>query len=366
MADTTRTDFLTLHELVRAARQRLDARAWDYLVGGADTETTVHRNRLALDTIGLRPRVLRDVSSIDSKARFLGRPARMPVLLAPIGGLESFDPEGALAVARAAGRFGLPMMLSSVSTWGQREVRAAASDTLVFQLYVRGGEHSIERAVESAIEVGMQAFCFTVDSAVYSRRERDIVRRFDKPWRAGVNADSQRQQAALSWDDIARVRSRYDIPIMLKGIATAEDARIALDHGVAAVYVSNHGGRQLDHGLGTLDVLPEVVEAVAGRARVIVDGGISRGTDIVKALALGADFVGIGRLLCYGLGAAGENGLVRLLELLEEELRVAMGLLGVTHLGEIGRSHVRTGLPPAGASSVLGAFPLLDTGPDTA
>ncbi len=359
MTRDPREEFLTLHEFVAAAHARLDANGWGYLVGGTETETTVRRNRLALDAIGLRPRVLRDVSDTDAGAAFLKRPVRLPVLLAPVGGLETFEPEGALTVARAAGEFGVPMMVSSVSKRTKAELRAATAAPLVFQLYVRGFGRFIEDEVEATLAAGMDAFCITVDSARYSRRERDIAGRFAKPWRADVQGEARHAQAALNWKDVERIRRAYDVHLMLKGIATPEDAAMAVDHGVDTVYVSNHGGRQLDHGLGALEVLPGIVEAVAGRARIIVDGGICRGTDIIKALALGADTVGIGRLYCYAMAAAGAPGIVRMLELLEEELATSLGLLGVTRLAELNPGYLRHGAPPTVQPSALSAFPLI-------
>jgi glycolate oxidase len=364
MEGNLREEFLTLHEFVAAARARLDANGWSYLVGGTETETTLRRNRLALDSIALRPRVLRDVSQIDASAEFLGKPVRLPVLLAPVGGLELFHPDAALAVARAAGEFGVPMMLSSVSPRSKAEIRAATQAPLAFQLYVRGGGRFIENEVEQTIDAGMEAFCLTVDTAHYSRRERDIAQRFTKPWRAEVDAEARRAQAALSWADVARIRRAFDIPLILKGIMAPEDARIAVDHGVDVVYVSNHGGRQLDHGLGAIEALPAIAEAVDGRARLFVDGGICRGTDIVKALALGAEAVGIGRLYCYALAAAGAPGIVRMLEILEEELTIALGLLGVTRLSRLGPGYVQPGAPAVNDPGPFSAFPLLGPGGD--
>ena len=354
-----RTEFLTLHEFVAAARERIDASGWDYLVGGTETETTVARNRAALDAIALRPRVLVDVSEIDPAADFFGAPVRLPVLLAPVGGLETFDPGGVVAAAEGAGAFGVPIMASSVSKRSKSEVREATRAPATFQLYVRRPGRFIEDEIEVAAAAGLDAFCLTVDSAFYSRRERDIVRRFDKPWRRGVDTVAVRAQAALSWADVERALKTCPMPLILKGIMTAEDARIAAGLGVGAIYVSNHGGRQLDHGLGAMDVLPEIVEAVGGRARVIVDGGFCRGTDIVKAMALGAHSVGLGRLYCYGLAAAGPAGIVRLLEVLEEEVRSALGLVGVTRFAELTPNHVRRGAPLVAQPHVHSAFPLL-------
>jgi isopentenyl diphosphate isomerase/L-lactate dehydrogenase-like FMN-dependent dehydrogenase len=350
--------FQTLHEIVRAARANLAPGPWDYLVGGTETETTVRRNRQALDSVAFRPRVLRDVSRVDVTGWWLGEPVRLPVMLAPIGSIESFAPGGAATAAKGAARFGVPQMLSSACNPGL-EATAQAADTLrIFQLYVRGDDVVVDDWVRRARDHGYRAFCLTVDSAYYSRRERDLARRFVKPWRAG--ATGLEYQRALSWDQVKRFKDVHpDLPLVLKGIATAEDADIACRHGVEIVYVSNHGGRQLDHGRGSLAVLPEVVRAVGGRARVWVDGGFVRGTDIVKGIALGAEVVGLGRIACMGLAAAGDSGLVRVLELLEEEVRVCLGLLGVTRFGELDASYLSPETPVAPAS-VVSAFPLLD------
>src|SRR5713226_5257303 len=286
------------------------------MVGGTETETTLRRNRAAIDAIAFRPRVLRDTSKVDSTSTFMGRPVRLPVMLAPVGSVESFTPGGGATSAKASGAFGVPHMLSSACNPGLEATAAAADNYRVFQLYVRGDDAFVDDHVKRARDHGYAVFCMAVDTAMYSRRERDLARRFVKPWR--LRATGQEFQAALSWDQVKRFKDRHDIPLVLKGIATGEDASIACDLGVDAVYVSNHGGRQLDHGRGSIEVLPEVVKAVAGRSAIIVDGGFMRGTDVLKAIALGAQIVGIGRLSCLGLAAAGEAGLVRALELLED------------------------------------------------
>ena len=360
MLSETSGDFLTLHELVKAARNKLPANIWDYLVGGADTETTVRRNRLALDSVAFRPRVLRDVSKIELTRELFGKTLRIPVVLAPVGSLESFDPGGGATVTKATTEFGVPMFLSSVSKPGIEETAEAAPGGFrVYQLYVRGDQAFVDEHLGRAVAAGYNALCITVDTAIYSRRERDISTRFAKPWRRGVVGMDY--QAALNWSHVKHIKETYKLPLILKGIATAEDAVIACDHGVDAVYVSNHGGRQLDHGRGTLDVLPEVVAAVKGRAAVIVDGGFSRGTDIMKAIALGADAVAIGRLYLYGLAAAGQAGVVRVLELLETELRVSMGLLGVDSFAKLDKSYLHAA-PPVYTPHVHSAFPLLEAG----
>lgn len=360
MTSEASNDFMVLHELVKAARGRLPKNTWDYLTGGAETETTLRRNRLALDSMALRPRVLRDVSRIDPTGELLGRRIRLPVALAPVGSLESFEAGGGATVAAAAGEFGVPMFLSSVTKPGLEASAHAAPDAFrIFQLYVRGDDAFVDDYARRAIDAGYRAFCFTVDTAIYSRRERDIASRFVKPWRSAATGFDF--QAGLSWKHVKRFKDKWNIPLILKGIATAEDAVIACDHGVEAVYVSNHGGRQLDHGRGSLDVLPEVVDAVRGRARVYVDGSFCRGTDIIKAIAMGADLVVVGRLYLYGLAAAGRTGVVRVLELLENEITTGLGLSGVTKFAELDKSFVHPA-PPVHLPHAHSAFPLMAEG----
>ncbi len=359
MASNLEDRFQTLSELVKAARLNLAPGPWDYLIGGAETETTLRRNRQALDSVAFRPRVLRNVSKVDTSSSFFGRPMRIPVMVAPVGSVESFTPGGGATVARATAEFGIAQMLSSVCNPGLEATAAAADNFRIFQLYVRGDDAWVDDHVRRAKDNGYAAFCLTVDTASYSRRERDLMRRFIKPWR--VRATGMDFQAALSWDHVKRFKDTHDIPLILKGIATAEDAELACAHGVDGVYVSNHGGRQLDHGRGTLDVLPEVVRAVAGRATIIVDGSFVRGTDIVKAITLGAHAVGIGRLACIGVAAAAEAGLVRVLEILEDEIRICLALLGADRLAALDASYLHPATPVV-RPHATSAFPLLEEG----
>jgi isopentenyl diphosphate isomerase/L-lactate dehydrogenase-like FMN-dependent dehydrogenase len=353
----TTADFQALHEVVAKARQNLNQNDWDYIVGGAETETTLRRNRLALDSIAFRPRVLRDVGKIDASVETFGRRLRLPVLLAPVGSLECFHDGAAASVVRAAREFGVAHMLSSVCQPGLEKVAEAAPDAVrFFQLYVRDDEAWVDDHVARAVDNGYRAFCLTVDTAIYSRRERDIAKRHIVSGRR--RASGREFQAALDWRTVKRIKSKFDIPLAIKGIATAEDARIALDHGVEWIYVSNHGGRQLDHGRGSMDVLPEIAEAVTGRAKIIVDGAFARGTDIVKAIAAGATLVGLGRMQCYALGAGGEPALMRMLELIEDEVQRCLGMLGVTRFADLDRSYLHPA-PPTTPPHVLSAFPLL-------
>lgn len=344
----------TLHEVVKHARANLDRNIWDYLRGGTESETTTKRNRLAFDRIAFRPRVLRDMRQIDTGGTFLGHACRLPVVLCPIGSLESFAEDGPRLAMRAAAAYGVPLFLSSVGTVPLEAV-GAIGGTKVFCLYKRGDDSWLDDVVGRAIDAGFDAFALTVDSAWYSRRERDIANRFVKPWRQVPGMDWQK---ALNWADVERFKKTYDIPLVLKGIATAEDARLAVEHGAEMIFVSNHGGRQLDHGRGALDMLPEVVDVVARRAAVAVDGGVTRGTDIVKARALGADVVGIGRLLCCGLAAGGATGVMRVLELLEEEARIALGLVGVSGFDQLEASHLHAA-EPVDIPHVWSQYPLL-------
>ncbi len=239
------------------------------------------------------------------------------------------------------------------------DVRAGTETHLIYQLYVRGDDEWIFECLDVARDLGYAALCLTVDTANYGRRERDLTKRFLPSARLGVVGD-RTFQAALGWETIARIRDRYQLPLMVKGIATAEDAEQSLALGLDAVYVSNHGGRQLDHGRGTIEMLPEVVAAVGGKCEIIIDGGFCRGTDMLKAIAMGADGVGIGKLYGLGLAAGGEAGVRRVLELLEAEILSAMALLGVTRLDQLGPDYVEPAAP-VGPASLLSAFPLYET-----
>lgn len=358
MASGLESEFATLHEIVKAAKIRLTPNIWDYLIGGTETETTLRRNRQALDSIAFKPRVLRDMSKIDPSSEILGRKIRLPVMLAPVGSLESFEPGGGITVAQGAGAGNVPMLISSVTTLKLEDIVKGGAAPKIYQLYVRGDDAWVADRVKQAMDAGYDAFCITVDTQVYSRRERDIAKRFVKSWRTA--AVGQKYQAAFSWENFKRVKDKFpDVKFMLKGIGTGEDAEIACQHGVWSVYCSNHGGRQLDHGRGSAQVLPEIVEAVAGRAKIAVDGSFSRGSDIVKAIAMGADWVGLGRLYCYGLAAAGAAGIERVIELLEEEMCEVMGLLGVSSLKQLDKSYLSASMP-TNLPGVHSAFPLLN------
>ncbi len=352
----TPPEFATLQEIVLAARRNLSRELWDHLSGGSDSETTLIRNRQALDALALRQRVLVDVSAIDTTTTLLGQRLSVPVFLAPVGAfLGLAHPDGARTVARAAVARGTTAFVSTAAKPGIEETAAAVSEPLIFQLYVRGDRAWVGDILDRARGAGYRALCVTVDRNFYGRRDRDLISRVTV--REGFG--DPRYQAMLDWEEVAWMKERMGVPLILKGIATAEDARLAVEHGTEVVYVSNHGGRQLDHGQGSAEVLAEVVEAVGGRAEILADGGVQRGTDVVKMLALGARAVGLGKLLGWALAAGGEAALVRMLELMETEIRTALGLMGVTSLRELGSSCLRPAAPLASAGATS-AFPYFE------
>ena len=344
-------DFVSLQEIVLAARRNLPQELWDHLSGGSDSETTLWRNRLALDSLALRQRVLVDVREIDITTTLLGQKLASPVFLAPVGGFVGFvHPEGACNVARAAVAHGTTAFISTAAKPGIEQAAAAVREPLLFQLYVRSDRKWVEDILDRAKASGYRALCVCVDRNYYGRRERDLISHANV--REGFG--DPKYQMALNWDDIGWMKQRMGKPLILKGIATAEDARLAVEHGADVVYVSNHGGRQLDHAQASIEVLPEVVAAVEGRAEVLFDGGVLRGTDVIKALCLGARAVGVGKLLGWGLAAAGELGIVRMLELMDVEIRTALGLMGVTSLKQLNPSWVRPAQPVRLASQSNG------------
>ena len=350
-------DIQTLGEIMRAAHDKLPREYWDYLIGGSETETTLLRNRQSLDEIAFRPRVLKDVSSIDTSAELFGQKRRLPIVLGPIGSAEQLHPEGMLPAAKAAAEFDVSIFKSSVAIPDIEEAAEKSGAQLIFQLYVRGDQDWINERVDRVEAAGYTGFCLTVDTAYYGRRERDKVKGFTPVQRSYVSGVNH--QAALNWGVVESIRKKTKLPLILKGIATAEDAKIAVEHGVDVVYISNHGGRQLDHGRGSIEVLPEIVDAVGGQARVFVDGGFYHGADILKAIALGANAVGLGRLYGFGLGAFGQAGVTRVLEILEEEITSVMALLGVSSLDQLSPDHLNPAAPVR-LTTPTSAFPLFD------
>jgi isopentenyl diphosphate isomerase/L-lactate dehydrogenase-like FMN-dependent dehydrogenase len=351
-------DFVTTQEIILAARRNLTQNVWNYLTGGAESETTMRRNRLGLDSLAFRPRVLVDVSKIDTSTTFLGHKLRIPVLLSPIGSLQAITPQGGIAVAKAAEEFQTINFVSSVTQPSLEEIAVASRSPKIFQLYVQGDWRWIENLLGRVKKAGYSALCLTVDAAHYGHRERQMMDRWLPPSRRGSGYE---YRAALTWETLDAIKTMAGLPFILKGVATAEDAAIAVEHGVDTIYVSNHGGRQLDHGRATIDMLPEIVRAVGSKAQILLDGGILRGSDVLKAIALGATAVGIGKLQGWGLAAAAQQGLVRVLELLESEITTSMGLLGVTRIDQLTRDYLCP-VQPLGPAHEMSAFAHLPGG----
>lgn len=348
--------FDTLQEIALEAHRKLPAPVWDHLMGGADSEMTLRRNRAGLDALALRQRVLVDVRNIDLRTTLLGQDLAFPVFPAPVGGfLGKVHHEGGPAVARAAASRGTTAFIATAAKPSLEAAQQAVQRKLIFQLYVRGDRTWIEGVLDRVRKAEYGALCVTVDRNFYGRRERDIVSGL--PVKEGFG--DQSYQASLNWKDLVWMKERVGLPLIAKGIATGEDAELAVEHGADVVYVSNHGGRQLDHAQGSIEVLAEVVKAVAGRAEVLADGGVQRGTDVVKMLCLGARAVGVGKLLGLALSAGGEAGVARMLELMELEVRTALGLMGVTSIKQLGPQWLRE-VPILGTPSSVSAYPLLE------
>jgi len=367
------------------ARQRLPAGVFDYIDGAAEDELALARNVEAFRATTFRPRVLRGLGTLDPSTTLLGRPLAFPLVLAPTGFTRIADPAGELAVVRAAGRAGIPFTLSTMGTRSIEECAAVAGPgaRLWFQVYAWRDRDLIRRLVDRAAAAGFEALCLTVDTAVLGRRERDIRRGLTLPpeigpgtfldgirrpgwtWRflrsepirfanvegltdgKGGPGDGRRAvdlagymnaqfDHGLSWDDVGWLRSIWNGPVLVKGIQSVADARLAVEHGVEGVVLSNHGGRQLDSAPAPFDLVPDVVAAVGGRIEVVCDGGVRRGSDIVKAVAAGATATMGGRLFLYALAAAGEAGVDHVLELLRLGTERTMALVGAASVGDLG------------------------------
>jgi isopentenyl diphosphate isomerase/L-lactate dehydrogenase-like FMN-dependent dehydrogenase len=332
---------LNVHDYERLARERLDEMAWEYLRGGAGDETTLRANVSAFERWELRPRLLVDVGGVDTRTTVLGTEIALPVLVAPVALQKLMHPDGEAATARAAAAAGTIMCLSTSATMRPAGVAAAAPDGRKwFQVYVFNDRGTTRELIEEARESGYSALVLTIDAPILGRREGAVRIGFKVPDELEVVGDIFGDlDASVSWRDLEWIAG-YGLPVVLKGVLTAEDARLAVDHGAAAVVVSNHGGRQLDGVPATIDALGEVCEAVGGRTEVLLDGGVRRGIDVLRALALGARAVLVGRAAIFGLAAAGEEGVSDVLRLLREEIALGLALLGCRTPAEVTRAHV--------------------------
>jgi isopentenyl diphosphate isomerase/L-lactate dehydrogenase-like FMN-dependent dehydrogenase len=349
-------DLLNVADYERRAEELLPPGPYAYFAAGAGDEWTLGENVAAYRRWTLRPRILRDVERMTTKRTVLGHELTAPILVAPMAYQRHAHPDGEVATARAAAEFGTIMTMSTMSTAAPAEVAAAAPDApRWFQLYVFRDVGVTRSIVDQAVAAGFEAIVLTVDAPYFGRRERDLRTGWLIPEEPVVPAleaalGSMRKTSvtehfklvspSVSWRDVERLATETSLPVLVKGVHTSEDALLAVEHGAAGLVVSNHGGRQLDGVAATVDVLPEVVEAVGDRVEVLVDGGIRRGVDVVVALALGARAVLVGRPVLWGLAVDGERGAHRVLELLRGELELALGLCGCCSPDDVTRAHV--------------------------
>lgn len=336
--------FVTLPEIRKHAKKILPRDVWNFGAGGAESETTRRRNRRAVDRLAIRQDVLVDVREIDLRTQLLGLPLSWPVAIAPMGGLVLFHPEGDKEMGRGAALGDTLQFLSGAAGWSVEDVAKSSTGPKMFQLYHHGDRTWAAELMSRVEASGYKSVVLTVDVQVYSRRERDIVHRYS-PREAMKSAPNPRgpdpnYPERLTWDDVAWLKKTTKLPIGLKGIMTARDAKRAVEEGVDIIWVSNHGGRQLDHTQASIDALPPIVDAVAGRAAIIVDGGFTRGTAVLKGLALGATVVAIGRTVLWGLAADGAAGVACALDILRRELRTTMALAGQTSVKNLDRDLV--------------------------
>jgi isopentenyl diphosphate isomerase/L-lactate dehydrogenase-like FMN-dependent dehydrogenase len=375
---------VNIEDLRELARRRVPRIVFNYIDGGAEDEWTLRENRRAFDRLTFRPHQAVAVPACDLRTRVLGLELSMPVLLAPVGYLRVMHPDGEVAAARSAGKAGIGLILSTVSGHRLEDVKAASTGPVWYQLYLTGGRAAAENALRRAMNVGYTVLVITIDSSVIGQRERELRDGMEQLLRGSLwskipfvpqvcvrprwlmrflldgglpdmpnivsadrgvlrvrDAHSAMKREAFSWADMQWIRALWKGPIVIKGVLSAEDARRSLDHGAAAVVVSNHGGRQLDGVPASLQVLPEIVAVVNNRAEVLMDSGIRRGSDIVKALCLGARAVLCGRAYSYGLAAGGEAGVTRALELLRSDLQRCLKLLGCPSVDALNKSYVR-------------------------
>jgi isopentenyl diphosphate isomerase/L-lactate dehydrogenase-like FMN-dependent dehydrogenase len=353
-------NWINVADAERIAAERLEPGPFGYFAGGAGDEETLRDNREGWRRWRLVPRVMRDVAEVTTATEVLGEPAAAPILIAPVAYQRLVHPEGELAMARAAAGAGIVFCHSTLATTTPADVAAGApAGRRWFQLYAFRDEGVTRALTEQAVAAGYEAIVVTVDAPPGGNRERDARTGFQIPPELGVpSVDAALGPAhgaltigetfdlmtrSLTWEDLGELAAEASVPVIVKGVLAAADAALAVEHGAAAIVVSNHGGRQLDRSPASADVLAEVVDAVEARAPVLVDGGIRRGIDVALALALGAEAVLIGRPALWGLAAAGEAGVRRVLELLCEELELALALCGATEPAELTREHARRG-----------------------
>ncbi len=352
-------EIVSLQEFYQFAKKNIPIETWDYIIGAADTETTFKKNRYSLDTYAFRPRVLNDVENVDTSINIFGYDFSLPVFYAPIGSMQDFVKDGALNSTLSASDKKIFHMLSSTWSGGVDIIGKSVNYPKVYQLYIRGDENWVYEQISKAIDNGFIALCLTVDLDAYGRRERDLLKRYKTTSRK--TATGPEYQMKFSWKDVRKIKNKFNIPIILKGIATDEDAKICIDEGIDVIYISNHGGRQLDYGFGGADLIQPISQVVKNKSKIFFDGGICRGTDVVKAISLGADCIGIGRLQCYAAATNGREGLNKMIDILTHEILVCMRLLGVNCLGDLNSNYVKKDISISDPS-LISSFPLIEEG----
>jgi len=354
-------DALTVFDFEEAARGKVQSGHWAYMASGTDDDATQYANREAYRDVQLRPRRLRDATKVDMRTEFFGERYASPIFLCPTGGERSFHADGEVGVARAAKARGTMQMLSTSTSIGVETVNDARGQPVWYQLYAPSDWDACAKMLTRVRDSGVSVIALTVDN-VTGRFEETFLRTRPKdlkqceachvggienrhrPMYDGIEVGGRRynRNAALDWAYVDRIRNFWKGKFMVKGIDTREDAQLCLEHGLDGILVSNHGGRSTETGRGTLEALPEVVEAVNGKIPVFIDGGVRRGTDVFKALALGASGVGIGRPMLWGLGSFGQTGVDRVLEILQAELKLVMGNCGTRTVADINAAYVAT------------------------
>ena len=353
------SDIVSLQEFYQFAKKNTPIETWDYIIGAADTETTFKKNRYALDTYAFRPRILNDVEHVDTSIKIFGYNFSLPVFYAPIGSMQDFVKDGALNSTLSASDKKIFHMLSSTWSGGVDIIGKSVNYPKVYQLYIRGDENWVFEQISKAIDNGFVALCLTVDLDAYGRRERDLLKRYKTTSRK--TATGPEYQMKFSWKDVRKIKNKFNIPIILKGIATEEDAKICIDEGIDVIYISNHGGRQLDYGFGGADLIQPISQVVKNKSKIFFDGGVCRGTDVVKAISLGADCIGIGRLQCYAAATNGREGLNKMIDILTQEILVCMRLLGVKCLDDLDSNYVKKDISISDPS-LISSFPLIEEG----
>ncbi len=344
------TNIVSIDQIVALARERIEPGPFTWADAAAGQEITARRNTRTLESLALVPQLLTDVGALDTSSSFVGVPLSMPVILAPVGAMSLYHSDGAIGAANAAAAAEISAMCGMLVSEPWEDLAATAPGRQIFQLYVCGDRDWLREVITRVEAAGFAGIVVTADTPVIGRRDRALTSGFrwsresEDPYNLAQHGFDMDFRKRVTWSDFEFICETSSIPVVLKGVLSATDARRGEDSGAQGIYVSNHGGRALDHTVSTIEVLAEVVASVGPHIDVMIDGGFLRGPDVCKAIALGACAVGIGRLQCWALGVAGQAGMTRTLEILREEIETSMANLGVANLADLGQDHVRWSL----------------------